>query len=139
MMHSLLVRARRTGQGGFTLIELLIVMSLITVLASISLIAYRDSLQRGREAVLKENLFRMREAIDQYHADRGKYPETLEDLVSAGYMRRVPVDPITQSETTWEIVQAEPDPNSFTVEPGVYDVRSGSEGVALDGTRYNEW
>jgi general secretion pathway protein G len=139
MMHSLLVRARRTGQGGFTLIELLIVMSLITVLASISLIAYRDSLQRGREAVLKENLFRMREAIDQYHADRGKYPETLEDLVSAGYMRRVPVDPTTQSDATWEIVQAEPDPNSFTVEPGVYDVRSGSEGVALDGTRYNEW
>jgi general secretion pathway protein G len=139
MMHSLLVRARRTGQGGFTLIELLVVMSLITVLASISIIAYRDSLQRGREAVLKENLFRMREAIDQYHADRGKYPETLEDLVSAGYMRRVPVDPITQSETTWEIVQAEPDPNSLTVEPGVYDVRSGSEGIALDGTRYNEW
>jgi general secretion pathway protein G len=133
------VRSGRRACGGFTLIELLIVMSLITTLAAISLLAYRDSVQRGREAVLKESLFRMREAIDQHYADRGKYPDSLEDLVSTGYLRRVPTDPITQSSDTWELVQAEPDPNSLTVEPGVYDVKSGAEATALDGTRYNDW
>ena len=125
--------------AGFTLIELLVVMSLIVVLATISMVMYANSVQRGREAVLKENLFRMRDAIDQYYADKGKYPEALEDLVSAGYLRRVPVDPITDSTETWQPVPAEPDPNDLTAEPGVYDVKSGSEGTALDGTKYADW
>lgn len=138
-MQSLQCPLRRHASGGFTLVELLIVMSLIATLATIGIVAYRDTLQRGREAVLRENLYRMREAIDQHYADKGKYPESLEELVSSGYIRRVPIDPMTDSDATWEIEQAEPDPSSLTVEPGVYNVRSGSERVALDGTNYRDW
>ena len=134
-----LLRRCRPGERGFTLIELLIVISLIIVLATISLATYRNSVQRGREAVLREDLFRMRDAIDQHYADKGKYPPSLEDLVSAGYLRTIPVDPMTQSSTTWETIQAEPDPANLTAEPGVYNVKSGSEGEALDGSKFNEW
>ena len=129
----------RRAAAGFTLIELLVVIAIIVVLATISMVMYANSVQRGREAVLKENLFRMRDAIDQYYADKGKYPESLEDLVSAAYLRRVPVDPVTDSAETWQLVQAEPDPNDLTAEPGVYDVKSGSEGTALDGSKYADW
>ena len=134
-----LLRRYRTRSDGFTLIELLIVVSLIVVLATLSLVTYRNSVQRGREAVLKEDLFRIRDAIDQHYADKGKYPENLDALVSAGYLRAIPVDPMTQSATTWETVQAEPDPTNLTAEPGVYNVKSGSEGEALDGSKYKEW
>lgn len=130
---------RRAASRGFTLIELLVVMSLIVILAGMSMVAYKDSVQRGREAVLKEDLFRMRDAIDQYYADKSKYPQTLEDLVSAGYLRKVPIDPITQSSETWELVQAEPDPNNLTAELGIYNVKSGSEATALDGSKYADW
>ena len=138
-MTSHLLRRYRGGDRGFTLIELLIVISLVVILATISLATYRNSVQRGREAVLREDLFRMRDAIDQYFADKGKYPATLEDLVSAGYLRAVPVDPMTQSATTWQTVQAEPDPANLTAEPGVYNVKSGSEGQSLDGSNFSEW
>jgi general secretion pathway protein G len=134
-----LLRRYRTRDEGFTLIELLIVVSLIVILATLSLVTYRNSVQRGREAVLKEDLFRMRDAIDQHYADKGKYPESLDALVSAGYLRSIPVDPMTQSATSWETVQAEPDPTNLTAEPGVFNVKSGSEGQALDGSKYNEW
>ena len=133
------LRPYRARDDGFTLIELLIVVSLIVLLATLSLVTYRNSVQRGREAVLKEDLFRMRDAIDQHYADKGKYPESLDALVSAGYLRSIPVDPMTQSTTSWETVQAEPDPTNLTAEPGVYSVKSGSEGQALDGSKYNEW
>ena len=133
------LRRSRARDDGFTLIELLIVVSLIVVLATLSMVTYRNSVQRGREAVLKEDLFRMRDAIDQHYADKGKYPESLDALVSAGYLRSIPVDPMTQSTTSWETVQAEPDPTNLTAEPGVYSVKSGSEGQALDGSKYNEW
>ena len=139
MVSRRLLRRYRTRDDGFTLIELLIVVSLIVVLATLSLVTYRNSVQRGREAVLKEDLFRMRDAIDQHYADKGKYPESLDALVSAGYLRSIPVDPMTQSTTSWETVQAEPDPTNLTAEPGVYNVKSGSEGQALDGSKYNEW
>jgi general secretion pathway protein G len=129
----------RNRERGFTLIELLVVISLIVLLASISMLMYRNSVQRGREAVLKEDLFRMRDAIDQHYADKGKYPASLEDLVTAGYLRKVPVDPMTQSADTWQTVQAEPDPANLTVEPGIYNVRSGAEGEALDGSKFTEW
>jgi len=138
-MHLLLLRRRRSRELGFTLIELLIVVSLIVVLATISLATYHNSVQRGREAVLKEDLYRLRDAIDQHYADKGKYPASLEDLVSAGYLRTLPVDPITQSATTWQTIQAEPDPNNPTVEPGVYNVKSGAEGEALDGSKFSDW
>ena len=114
-------------------------MTMIVVLASMGLVQYRNALIHSREAVLKEDLFRMRDAIDQHYADKGKYPESLESLVSAGYLRSVPVDPMTQSASTWQTVQAEPDPTNLTADPGVYNVKSGSEAEALDGSKYNEW
>jgi general secretion pathway protein G len=132
-------RRHRNGNDGFTLIELLIVVSLVVILATITLATYQNSVQRGREAVLKEDLFRMRDAIDQHYADKGKYPESLEALVSAGYLRSLPVDPMTRSTSTWQTVQAEPDPNNLTAEPGVYNVKSGSEAAALDGSKYSDW
>jgi general secretion pathway protein G len=124
---------------GFTLIELIVVLSLIVLLATIGLMQYRDTVQRGREAVLREDLFRIRDAIDQHYADKGKYPASLEDLVSAGYLRKVPADPMTKSEQTWQIVPAEPEAGNPSAEPGVYDVKSGSEATALDGSKYSDW
>jgi general secretion pathway protein G len=124
---------------GFTLIELMIVMSLIVILASIGLAIYTNSVTRAKESVLKEDLFRMRDAIDQYYSDKGEYPTSLQDLVSQKYLRSVPVDPFTNSADTWREVPAEPDPGNPTAQPGVYDVRSGSELKALDGTNYSDW
>ena len=129
---------RRT-RSGFTLIELMVVMSLIVILASIGLTLYTNSVIRAKESVLKEDLFRMRDAIDQYYADKGKYPATLDALVSEKYLRSIPTDPFTNSADTWRAVPSEPDPTNPTAEPGVYDVRSGSEQVALDGTHYADW
>ena len=137
MAHTIPARLRRSH--GFTLIEMLVVMTLIVVLASVGLIAYRSSVQRGREAVLKEDLYRLRDAIDQYYADKGKYPADLNELVSTNYIRRIPVDPITGSAETWQPVQSEPDPNNPSVEPGINDVKSGSEAAAMDGTNYADW
>jgi len=130
---------RKTGQAGFTMIELLIVISIIVVLASMGMTQYRNSVIRAREAVLKEDLFRMRDAIDQYYADRNKYPASLDDLVSEGYLREVPIDPMTQSKDSWQPVNAEANVNDTTAEPGIYDVKSGSDQPALDGTRYADW
>jgi len=125
---------------GFTLIELLIVMSIIAILVSIGLPTYRNSQKRAKEAVLRENLFRMRDAIDQYHADKGYYPASLDALVSDGYLRKVPVDPITKSSGTWQIIYEEEeegrDPN---VPLGVFDVKSGAPGVSLDGIPYSDF
>ena len=121
------------------MIELLVVVSLIVILATMGLTQYRNSVVHAREATLKEDLFRMRDAIDQYYADKGKYPATLEALVSDGYVRKLPEDPFTRSNTSWQAVPAEPDPNNPAAETGVFDVKSGSDESALDGTRYSEW
>jgi general secretion pathway protein G len=127
------------AQGGFTIIELMVVMSLIVILATMGLVQYRQSIVRSKEAVLKEDLFRMRDALDQYFADKNQYPATLDALVTDGYLRRVPKDPFTDSESTWQTVQAEPDPANLTTEPGISDIKSGSELQALDGSNYSEW
>ena len=126
-------------QRGFTLIELMIVLSLIIILATMGLVQYRNSQIHAREAVLREDLFRMRDAIDQYYADKNQYPSTLDALVSDGYLRKLPDDPFTKNSTSWQTVPAEPDPNNPTAEPGVYDVKSGSDQTALDGTKYADW
>jgi general secretion pathway protein G len=126
-------------EQGFTLIELMVVMVLIVTLASIGLTVYGNSITRAKEATLKEDLFRMRDAIDQYYADRNKYPASLETLVEEKYLRAVPVDPFTNSAETWQTTMSEPEPGNPSAEPGVYDVKSGSEAVALDGTRYADW
>jgi general secretion pathway protein G len=133
------VARRQAGEGGWTLIELLTVISIILILAAMALVGYRNSVTGAKEAVLKEDLFRMRDAIDQYYADKTGYPASLDDLVSAGYMREVPQDPFTRSRDSWQSVLAEPDPSSPTATVGIYDVKSGFEGTALDGTRYAEW
>jgi general secretion pathway protein G len=124
---------------GWTLIELMVVVSLVVLLAGMAMANYRNAVLVAREAVLKENLFRMRDAIDQYYADKTKYPATLDALVSDGYLRRIPDDPFTRSNTTWQIINAEPDPANPSADLGVFDVKSGSTETALDGTPYSEW
>jgi general secretion pathway protein G len=128
-----------SAASGFTLIELLIVIALITILATMGIVQYRNSIQSTRESVLRTDLFRMRDAIDQYYADKTKYPASLEALVSDGYMRKIPEDPITKSADTWQTVPAEPDPSNPSTEPGIYNVKSGAEGTALDGSAYSDW
>ena len=127
------------AQRGFTLIELLVVLTLVVVLAGIGMSTYSTSITRAKEAVLRENLFRMRDSIDQYYADKGSYPPDLASLVTEKYLRQIPRDPFTESADTWQIVMSEPDPAAPTAAPGVYDVKSGAQGVALDGTPYSEW
>jgi general secretion pathway protein G len=124
---------------GFTLIELMVVLSLIVVLTTIGMVQYRNAQIFAKEAVLREDLFRMRDAIDQYYGDKNQYPGTLDALVSEGYLRKLPEDPFTKNATSWQSVPAEPDPNNPTAEPGIYDVKSGSDGTALDGTKYADW
>jgi general secretion pathway protein G len=125
--------------AGFTLIELMIVLALISVLAAMGVVQYRNGVRHTEESVLRTDLFRMRDAIDQYYADKNKYPASLDTLVSDGYMRKIPEDPITKSADTWQTVPAEPDPSNPTAEPGIYDVKSGAQGTALDGSNYSDW
>jgi len=131
--------ARAPRASGFTLMEMMIVMTLIVILAGIGLSVYGNSVQRSKEAVLKEDLFQMRDAIDQYYADKNKYPGNLEDLVSDKYIRSVPVDPFTASADTWQTTMSEPDPGNPTLQSGISNVKSGSDQTGLDGTRYADW
>jgi general secretion pathway protein G len=119
---------------GFTLIELLIVLTIVAVLLTIAVPRYYTSLDRSKEAVLKENLYQLRDAIGKYYADKGKYPQTLESLATDKYLRKVPLDPITDSASTWLVVSPE-DPQKG----GVFDVRSGAPGKALDGSEFSTW
>ena len=121
------------------MVELLVVISIIVILAAMGMAQYRNSVIRAREAVLKEDLFRMRDAIDQYYADKMKYPSGLEDLVTDGYLRELPVDPFTNSKDTWQAVNAEPNVNDTTSQPGIYDVKSGSTETSMEGTPYSDW
>jgi general secretion pathway protein G len=119
---------------GFTLIELLVVLAVIATLLTLAVPRYFGSIDKSKEAVLKENLFQMRDAISRYHADKGKYPETLEALASDKYLRKVPVDPMTETAATWVVV-----PPADPQKTGVYDVRSGAQGKGIDGTEYAQW
>lgn len=132
-------RSRLAAAAGFTIIELLIVMTLIIILASVGMTQYRSSVTRAEEAALKENLFRMRDAMDQFYADKNKWPSDLSELASEGYIREVPTDPMTKSKDTWQTRQAEPDANNPASAGGVDNVHSGSDRTALDGSRYAEW
>jgi general secretion pathway protein G len=124
----------RSRFAGFTLIELLVVMAIIAVLLTIALPRYFHSIDKAKEAVLKEDLAQMRIAIDQYHADRGKYPDRLEDLVDKKYLRSIPPDPITESTSTWVAI-----PPSDPALGQVYDIKSGALGSAMDGRQYSDW
>jgi general secretion pathway protein G len=127
----------RPRRHGFTLIELLVVLGVIALLLSLAAPRYFDHIQRSREAVLHENLNVMRDAIDKFQADRGRYPENLEDLVTRRYLRAVPVDPVTDSAETWIVLP--PPPGAASAGGGVYDVKSGAPGNGADGTPFESW
>jgi general secretion pathway protein G len=139
MARGLRTAALRRLIDGFTLIELLIVMALLTLLAGVSLAVYGNSVARGREAALKEDLFQMRKAIDEYYADKGKYPADLQTLVTDKYLRSIAPDPFTNSTETWQTVPSEADPANPSAEPGISDVKSGSDRTGSDGKPYSEW
>jgi len=130
---------RLSRASGFTLMEMMIVMVLIVILAGIGLSVYGSSVQRAKEATLKEDLFRMRDAIDQYYADKNKYPGSLDDLVSEKYLRAVPQDPFTQMTDTWQTTMSDPDPSNPSQQSGISNVKSGSDQTGLDGSRYADW
>jgi general secretion pathway protein G len=119
---------------GFTLIELLVVLAVLATLLTLAVPRYFGSIDKSKEAVLKENLVQMREAISRYHADKGRYPETLETLAAERYLYKVPLDPVTDSAATWIVVPPQ-DPEKS----GVYDVRSGAPGKGIDGREYVQW
>jgi general secretion pathway protein G len=134
----------RVGRaGGFTLIELIVVVAIIGILATIAVPAMRTAPIRAREAALKEDLFTLRSCIDQFHADRGRYPTALDELVSLGYLRSVPVDPVTNSKDSWVPVfeEATTDEGERQQEAGqgIIDVHSGSDKEALDKSKYADW
>jgi general secretion pathway protein G len=134
------VRFRRSqSDSGWTLIELLVVLSLIMILASLALVQYRNSVRTAKEATLRSNLMLMRDAIDQYYADKARYPESLSALVTDGYMRSIPKDQITDRTDSWETVPAPSEPGTLSASAGIYDVKSGSQDTALDGSRYADW
>lgn len=124
---------------GFTLIELMVVMAVIAVLMAIAVPIYTRSIQRSKESVLKNNLFTLRTVIDEYTYDKQKAPQTLQDLVSDGYLRQVPIDPMTNSSDTWKLIMEDATNTVNQTEPGIFDVRSGADGTSLEGTPYAEW
>jgi general secretion pathway protein G len=117
----------------------MIVMTIITILVSIAVPLYQRSIIRAKESVLKSNLFTLRTMIDEYTIDKQKAPQTLEDLVREGYLRQIPVDPMTGSNTTWRVIMEDALASANQAEPGIFDVRSGSDKISLDGTPYSEW
>ena len=129
----------RSGRRGFTLIEIMIVMAIVTILVSVAVPLYQKSILRSKESVLKNNLFTLRTVIDEYTYDKQKAPQALEDLVNEGYLRTVPIDPITGSADTWQVIMEDAMTAVNQTESGIFDVRSGSDKTSLEGTPYSEW
>ena len=130
---------RGGGEGGFTLIELMIVMAIIGILAGIAVPKYLQSVNKAKEAVLKEDLHTMRQAIDSYTVDKEKAPQGLDDLVQAGYLKAIPQDPITSRTDTWIVGQSQDLTTIQETQGGIDDVHSGSQGISSEGTTYNTW
>ncbi len=129
-----MVSPRRARRRGFTLVELMVVMAIVALLLALALPRYFGHLEKARETVLRQDLATMRDAIDKYHGDRGRYPDSLQELAAARYLRAVPVDPLTERNDTWQlVVPADGEAGA------VYDVKSGAPGAARDGTAYADW
>ncbi len=126
-------------QFGFTMIELMIVMAIVVILVSIAIPQYQKALIRSKESVLKNNLFTLRQVIDEYTYDKQKAPQSLQDLVSAGYLRDIPIDPITGTNQSWRTIMEDALQSVNQTEPGIFDVKSGSDKTGLDGTPYADW
>ena len=124
----------RQDARGFTLIELLVVLAIISTLLTLAVPRYFSSLQKSKEVVMRENLWIMRDALDKHFGDVGRYPDQLQDLATKKYLRAVPIDPLTETSTTWRVIPPD-DPEKG----GVYDVKSGAEGTATGGMAYSEW
>ena len=133
------IRAGKKCERGFTLVELMIVMTIIGILAAIAIPSYIRAVQKAREAVLREDLHTMRTAIDSYTVDKEQAPQTLDDLVQAGYLKTIPIDPMTSSNDTWITNQSDTMTDIDETQGGMDDVHSGSQGLASDGTTYNTW
>jgi len=128
------VTATQLFAAGFTLVELLVVMAIIATLLTLAVPRYFGSVEKSKEAVLKQNLATLRDSVDKYYGDTGRYPDSLDDLVTKKYIRSIPLDPLTESASTWVLIPP--------VDPGkgaVYDVKSGAQGKASDGTAYGDW
>jgi general secretion pathway protein G len=132
-------KVKTAGTAGFTLIELMMVLTVISILVSIALPIANSAIIRSKEAVLRRNLYTLRTLIDQYTADKLKAPQSLDDLVSAGYLRSIPKDPITDSNATWQVVMEDASLFPEQTETGIFDVHSGSTAMSSEGTAYNEW
>jgi len=133
------IEMKRRRQSGFTLVELMVVMLIIGVLAAIAIPAYISSIKAAREAVLKEDLHVMRQAIDSYTMDKEKGPQSLDDLVQAGYLKEIPSDPMTHSTTTWVTATSDVLESVDQTDPGINDVHSGSDQVGSNGQPYSSW
>jgi len=133
------ISRRNFLQRGFSLIELMVVMAIISVLIAIAVPIYQKSIIRAKESVLRSNLASIRNMIDEYTVDKQKAPETLQDLVTDGYLRQIPQDPMTQSSDTWKIIMEDTPVGGSNSSPGIFDVRSGSDKKSLDGTQYSDW
>ncbi len=130
---------RSLASRGFTLLEMIIVLMIVTILLSIAIPAYQTVVHRARETVLKQNLYLMRRQIEQFAADQGRYPQSLQELVERGYLREIPIDPITGSRETWQEIREENPTLGTEGQPGIIDVKSGAEGESTEGTPYSEW
>ncbi len=133
-----MVRLIRSGKRGFTLIELMIVMAIISILVAVAVPMYKRSVDRAKEAVLRQNLFSLRIVLDEYTYDKAKAPQSIQDLVTEGYLRQIPMDPIT-GEADWTTIQEDAITSVNQTEPGIFDVRSKSDKKSLEGSPYNEW
>jgi general secretion pathway protein G len=138
-MMSLMPKRRAGSERGFTLVELMIVMAVISILLTIAIPAYLQSIKKAKEAVLKEDLHTMRTAIDQYTVDKEKAPQSLDDLVQAGYLKVIPIDPMSNRSDTWITSESDTLMDINETQGGIDDVKSGAQGLANDGTSYNTW
>jgi len=132
-------RHMRRREFGFTMVELMIVMAIIVILISIAIPQYQKAIIRAKESVLKNNLLTLRTVIDEYTYDKQKAPQSLQDLVAAGYLREIPFDPMTGSNQTWHTIMEDVLQSVDQTEPGIFDVKSGSDKMGLDGTAYADW